>query len=78
MSPTRQRIAAFAIVYGAGILAQLAMFCTVFWWGVTGTLSQNIMAIIIMSAQGILLLRSGGWWLHVAAKITGVRPGGHR
>ena len=74
----RYRAFAFAIVYGAGIIAQLAMFCTVFWWGITGTLGQHIMAIIIMSAQGILLLRSGGWWLHATAKITGVEPGGHR
>lgn len=75
MSLTKQRIATFTIVYFTGILAQLAMFCTVFWWGITGTLGQNLMAIIIMIVQGVLLLCSGGWWLPVAAKITGAGPG---
>ena len=74
----RTRYRAFAIVYGAGILAQLALFCVVLWWGITGTRTQAVMGLIIMPAQGILLLRSGGWWLHVAAKITGVETGGHR
>lgn len=75
MRPTKPRIATFVIVYGAGILAQLAMLCAVLWWGITGTLVQLIMAIII----GILLLHhSGGWWFHAAAKITGVETGGHR
>ena len=74
----RCRAFVFAIVYGAGILAQLAMFCSVFWWGITGTLGQHVMAIIIMGAQGILLLRSGGWWLYAAAKITGIETGGNQ
>lgn len=72
---SKRRIASFTVVYFTGILAQLALFFAVFRWGIAGTLGQNIVAIPLMIVQGALLLRSGGWWLPVAANITGAGPG---
>lgn len=74
--PSRTRVTIFAVLYVAGILAQIALIAVVCVWGITGTLGQNILAVPILIAQGVAIMGSAMWWLPVCAAVTGLpKPG---